>query len=323
MRLDKDVRKTLTALGYGITSANSNLKWRDAQGRTLITAQSPSDHRSTMKIMSTVAKQQGCTIHGLQEVIDKRAEEHRQRRLQASAEPVLPVEPVVLLPVTLPKVAPLYSAEDECLLAKWSAQENRNLRKKEAKEAEEKRQRGLLLPFFTKVLEMGHDLLWNDIEVAGGITEKYEHFAINAAADMNAGLRMRGFAASRLLLADYSVAGDVRGFTFVIEVCDYFLDPFYGTITGTPRWIVQDDVVCECYQEMRLTHNKDFTRYRACADWFCDRCRAKGKPEHRVGDNTLLCKKCFKDDPSENGVVSEFKDRYANAEERAAHCGAS
>jgi hypothetical protein len=125
-----------------------------------------------------------------------------------------------------------------------------------------------------------------------------------------------------MLVADYTVEGDARGSTFVIEVCGYFLEPIFESLEEKPRWVVpveyedeRCELVCECYHEMRLTHNKEYTQYRVSAEWFCDRCRTKGKPDHKVG-NTLLCKKCFKDDPSE--VVAEFMDRYENAEERAA-----
>jgi len=311
MKLDRDVRKTIEALDWNLHSSNGHLKFKK-QGQTLVTGATPSDHRAAKNILSTLAKMEGTTIHGLAEVIAKRCEEQRQRRMRCtsgSTELVQQLHESMPEPVAVPDPEPLYSAEEERLLTKWDAQEQRKQRKKAAKEAEEKRQRALLLPTFIRVVEMGHDLLSRDIEADGGnIREmvKYVHYAINAAADMNVGLRMQGFAASRLLLADYSINGDVRGFVFVIEVSGFYLDPLMGTIEETPKWTVHKDLICECYHEMRLTHNKNYTRYRVSSEWICDRCRALGKPEHKVG-YTLLCKRCFKEDPSE--VVGTFTDR--------------
>jgi len=321
MKLDKSVQQTLKELGYNVHSRNSNLKWIDEQGNTLITAQTPSDHRASLNILSTAAKQQGTTIHGLQEVMDRRREEHRQRRLTASS-PV-DIEAPVEVPVEISEPKPEPVQPVSVSQQRLQKKEQRLLRRWEAEEEEKQRQRALLLPTFIHALELGHDLLSRDLEATGGyqtekFKEKYEHYAINAAADMNAFLRLKGFAKSRMLLAEYTIDGDIRGFVFVIECCGFYLDPLLNTIEEKLRWVVHNDLIAECYHEMRLTHNKNYSRYRVSAEWFCDRCRTLGKPEHQVGV-TLLCKRCFKEDPSEK--TAEFMDRYSDEASREQHCG--
>src|ERR1035437_3552073 len=244
-------------LGYKTIRKNSNEILRDAQGRTLVIAQTPSDHRAGGSVMKTLAMLQGCTIHGLQEVIAKRREECRQRRLQASAEPVLPVEPVVLLPVTLPEPepAPLYSAEDERLLVKWTAQENRNLRKKEAKVAEKKRQRALLGDVFFRVTKMGHRILKDAL--AGKYKEYTDGFHASAQLTvlcMHRALREQGFK-PRILVGEYTDGeGAVQGFNFIIEVRGFYIDALFATITEVPNWAVGESFMCECHEELYLTH---------------------------------------------------------------------